>query len=375
MRSAALSLIAFTVSAAEHQPEKLLADPALLASPKQLKLVPSRTSSVYRAEEGKWQFNLHSYITHFDGRFWVTWSSGRVDEDSPSQLIRYATSRDGHHWEEAEILVDDPDGQDKPGRWIARGVFVQDGKLQALNAYLEGPRDTPKGRESWINLRLTRFEWNGQKWENRGVYLDNCMNNYPPQQLGKRLFMTCRNSFAKMHTAIADPANPAGWNVTVLPGEPPHDRMSEPSGYLDAEGAAHLIFRDAGRSRLLYRSVSRDGGTTWTPPVRTNYPDATSKNIAGRLANGWYYLINNPNPEGRDPLSISFSRDGWVFDRPVALRLGAPNQRFRGRSKSRNSFQYPHVIERDGSLWVVYSTNKEDIEVSEFKISDFGLGK
>jgi hypothetical protein len=136
-----------------------------------------------------------------------------------------------------------------------------------------------------------------------------------------------------------------------------------------------MIFRDRRPSKFLYRSLSRDGGTTWTAPVRTNYPDATSKNIAGKLSNGWYFLINNPNPKGRDPLGISFSRDGWVFDRPVALRQNAPEQRFPGRSKNKGSFQYPHAMERDGSLWVLYSTNKEDIEISEFRIADFGLEK
>jgi hypothetical protein len=32
-------------------------------------------------------------------------------------------------------------------------------------------------------------------------------------------------------------------------------------------------------------------------------------------------------------------------------------------------------MEYDGYLWVIYATNKEDIEVSQFRISDFGLKK
>jgi hypothetical protein len=357
------------------RPEVLLADPAKLASPMDLKLLPSKTSSVYRARQGDWQFNLHSYIAHHDGKFWAIWSSGRVDEDSPSQLIRYATSLDGHTWSEARILVDDPDGPDKPGRWIARGVFVLDGRLTALVALLDGPRDTPQGRESWANLRLMRSVWDGSRWTDAGMFVNNCMNNYPPRLLGGRLFMTCRDSYAVMHTALADSRAGDRWKVTKLPGDPPHDRMSEPSWYVDPQGTTHLIFRDGRSSKYLYRSLSRDQGRTWSAPVRTNYPDATSKNIAGRLSNGWYFLINNPNQQGRDPLAISFSRDGWTFDNPVALRKNAPERRFEGRSKSNRSFQYPHVIERNGSLWVIYATNKEDIEISEFPIAAFGLPK
>lgn len=359
----------------ERDPARLLADPALLAQPEKLALASARTSPVFIAKEGEWQFNLHSYLAYHDGKFWAMWSSGRVDEDSPNQLIRYATSSDGHQWSESQVQVDDPDGPDGPGSWIARGIYVHQGKLTALNAYREVTRETERGRESWPNLRLVRFEWDGQKWADRGTEVDNCMNNYPPRVLRGRLFMTCRDSYMDMFTALAASETGGPWTVTKLPGEEPHDRMSEPSWYVDPDDVAHLIFRDARRSKSLYRSLSRDGGQTWTAPVRTNYPDATSKNIGGRLSNGWYYLINNPNQEGRDPLAISFSRDGWTFERPIALRANAPEQRYPGRAKNKKSFQYPHAIEQGGSLWVLYSTNKEDIEISEFRIADFGLEK
>jgi hypothetical protein len=31
--------------------------------------------------------------------------------------------------------------------------------------------------------------------------------------------------------------------------------------------------------------------------------------------------------------------------------------------------QYPHAIEHSGSLWAIYSTNKEDIEITELPLS------
>ncbi len=351
----------------------LLADETSLAEPAGLELIPAKTSTIFRPKKGGWQFNLHSYLSYFDGRFWAIWSSGRVDEDSSSQLIRYASSPDGHNWSESQILVDDPDGPDRPGRWIARGVFVHQGKLTALVARFDGDRQTAQGRESWINLRLVRFVWDGMGWNETGVFVDNCMNNYPPRLVEDRLIMTCRDSFARMSTAIASSAKGDDWRVTRLPGSEPVDKMSEPSWYVTRDGTIHMIFRDQRRSGFLHRSLSRDVGKSWTAPVRTNYPDATSKNFTQRLSNGWFYLINNPNQNGRDPLAISFSRNGRTFSRPNALRKNAPAQRYAGRAKSRRSFQYPHAIEKDGSLWVIYSTNKEDIEISEYKISDFGL--
>lgn|GEM_PF-145040 len=366
-----LALLAAAASGAGAQSREaaLLAADDLLASPRTLETIPSRTSPVYLAQKGEWQFNLHSYVTHFDGRFWAMWSSGRVDEDSGSQVLRYATSPDGHRWSSARILADDPDGPAGPALWIARGIYVLDGKLQALGAYGEGPRDTPRGRESWSNLRLERFEWTGSEWAARGTLLPNCMNNYPPRPLAGGLFMTCRDSMTRMYTALSDPSGNR-WTVTPLPGVEPHDRMSEPSDYTAADGSVHLIFRDARRSRFLYRSVSTDHGRTWPAPVRTNYPDATSKNFGMRLSNGRYVLINNPDQKSRDPLAISFSRDGWTFSDPRIIRTQPPRQRYPGRAKAPGSLQYPHAIEKDGSLWVIYSTNKEDIEITEIRLKD-----
>src|SRR5689334_289883 len=100
----------------------LIEDPALLASPGNLPLVPSVTSAVHLAKAGEWQFNLHSYIAWYKGKFWAIWSAGRVDEDSGQQRIHYATSADGNHWSEAAVLADDPDGPQGPALWIARGI-------------------------------------------------------------------------------------------------------------------------------------------------------------------------------------------------------------------------------------------------------------
>src|SRR5580698_8989018 len=98
-------LAAFMFGAqADHDAAKLLQDEQSLASPLELQLATSSTSTVYRAEAGKWQFNLHSYIAWYKGKYWAIWSAGKVDEDSGQQRIHYATSTDGHHWSAAGML-------------------------------------------------------------------------------------------------------------------------------------------------------------------------------------------------------------------------------------------------------------------------------
>lgn len=362
---------------ASHNPAVLLSDPGALQNTDQLPLAPSTTSTIYVAQAGVLQFNLASYLAWYQGKFWAMWSAGLVNEDDRGQKILYATSPDGHTWSAAQVLVEGDDGMASPGTWISRSMYVQDGHLYALAAHFGGtPHSTGAKdgeKEDWPNLKLIRFQWSGKQWKNLGVYVENCMNNFPPRRFGDRLFMTCRDSYTLMHTALASSAAGDHWTVSALPTSVPESWMSEPSWYIDPQGIGHILFRDAGKSKYLYHSISNDQGKTWSAPVRTNYPDATSKNYSWRLSNGWYFLINNPDQKKRDPLAISFSRDGWTFGHPMALRKNAPALRFPGHAKGSHSFQYAHAIEHAGSLWVIYSVNKEDIQVSEFKLSDFHL--
>lgn len=345
-----------------RRPERLLSQDSLLAAPGGLPPAPGRHSTVFAGKSGESGFNLHSYLAHHGGQFWAVWSSSRVHEEDPDQRVLYATSRDGHRWSEPRELVADPDGPLGPARWIARGVYVSKGKLTALAAYIESAAYGQRGRqEVWRNLRLMRFEWNGRSWDAKGVFADNCMNNFPPQPLNGVETLVCRDSNMDVSMALAEAGG--GWKRTPVRNEPPFDRMDEPTYYVAQGGEVHMIIRDNTRSGFLIRAISEDHGRTWSKPVRTNYPDATSKNFPGRLSNGWFYLINNPDQRKRDPLVITFSRDGWEFSRPLSIRSGV------------SSVQYPHAIEHGGSLWVIYSIGKRDIEIAELPVRRLEPGR
>lgn len=351
----------------KRDPARLLAEDALLAAPEALPVAPSQTATVFRAQEGQWQFNLHSFIAHHEGKFWAIWSSGRVNEDSSSQFIRYATSEDGLAWSDSGVVAGDPDGEDGPLRWLASGLYVEDGQLCALGCLNEGGKDG----KIWAGAKLVRLQWTRGGWKDLGVFADKCMVYFPPMKVAGRDFFVWRDERAHFFTARSLPGAAGQWEVKKHPHFPPDYRMSETAAYADADGVLHLIIRDQGKTFRLYHSLSFDDGDTWTLPVKTNYPDAVSKNFAGRLSNGWFYLINNPRPNGlRDPLTISFSRDGWTFSNPKILRRDSPERRYPGGAKPLRSFQYADAMEHGGKLWVIYATNKEDIEVSAFEIED-----
>lgn len=351
----------------KRDPAKLLATDGLLDHPDSLPVLPAETSTVFRAEEGEWQFNLHSYIARHEGKFWAIWSSGRKDEDSSSQFIRYATSEDGVKWSESGTVAADPDGEDGPLRWLASGLYEEGGKLYAL-----GCLNTGSGNGAvWGGAKLHRLRWEAGKWVDEGVFGDNAMVYFPPFKVEGRDFFVWRDE--KAHFFTARSTGEAGkWDVRKHPSFPPDYRMSETASYQDADGALHLIIRDQGKTKRLYHSLSFDHGETWTLPVKTNYPDAVSKNFVGRLTDGRFFLINNPMANGaRDPLAISFSNDGWTYGAPHILRKDAPGRRYEGKFKNNLSFQYSDAMEHDGKIWVIYATNKEDIEVSAYSIGDF----
>jgi hypothetical protein len=349
-------------------------DPSILGDPQQQWYVPAqfprpelRHSMVFKGVKGTNGFNLHSYLAHFDGRFWAIWSSARLEEEDPDQHLRFATSTDGHSWSESAVLAPDPDGDDGLLRWIARGIWVEDGKLRALGARVSSADYGKRGKEVvWKDLDLYHFEWNGTSWEDKGLFAPACMNNYPPARLGDREAMVCRDENMDPYMALRE--SDTTWKRAPLTAAPPFNHMDEPTWYQDHEGVIHMLIRDNTKSRRILRAISRDGGNSWTTPVYTNYPDATSKHFSGQLSDGRYFLINNPNPDARYPIAISTSADGWVFRNPIVLR-DAPQDVYRSKASGSTGFQYPHAVEHNGSLWVIYSTNKTDIEITEVPLS------
>ena len=102
----------------------------------------------------------------------------------------------------------------------------------------------------------------------------------------------------------------------------------------------------------------------------TNMLDATSKCCAGQLSNGTYYIVSNPNPTGeRIPLTIALSDDGCVFSRLAVLHDEPTAPRLPGRFKG-PGYQYPNAIERGGQLHIIYSVNKEDVEVQSVSLDE-----
>jgi hypothetical protein len=318
-------------------------------------------------DEGGTHVNQHNYLVYYHGRFWVMWSDGpgvqRTDpenhrnrvpgHDRAGQIVSYAYSKDGISWSEPADLSGPPAGG---FGWIARGFWIREGKLLALATHFNAPDYRGEG------LALYAFELENEdalKWKSRGILYDNAMNNFPPKLLPNgEWMMTRRDSVGDVHILTGGVNSFNDWrSVPLAEYNDPTLAAEEPYWWLLPDNNLVGLFRDNHRSGFLYRSFSADFGLTWSTPVRTNFPDATSKFNGLRLSDGRYVLVSNPNPEKRDPLAISISDDGLVFSKMIYLVGG-------------RHVDYPHVMEHEDYLYIAFAGAKQTVEILKVEISD-----
>lgn len=316
--------------------------------------------TVYRAVEHEAGFNMHPYIAHFDGRFWAMWSSNRIRDLQAGQHIRYATSKDGIQWSEAKLMMP---REDQPAmRYFARGFWVRDRELYALAAHDEAVRPL-----FGPGLKLLGYRWNEKQkaWDMPIVISDNTINNFPPKRLANGEWMMSRRDFrSRMHFLIGGKSSPSEWTTISMPTPPDGNELSEPAWWTLPDGRLVAGFRDAAESRRLYRSISTDSGRTWSPAIKTDFPDATAKFNVLRLSDGRYVMASNPNTAGvRIPMCLSVSEDGLVFRYMGVLRGEPTKYRYEGKSPGYAGYHYPQVLEHGGSIYVIHAENMEDIKL------------
>jgi hypothetical protein len=314
------------------------------------------------------RFELHNYLAHHDGRFWCIWSDGPPIEDEPTQEVRFATSEDGIHWSPSQSVTGTPKA---PYAFIARGLWVREGKLLALAAHFKGKGAF--GADKELELRAYAWDKAAQSWKFEKKLYDNAINNFPPQKLPSGdWILTRRDSRFNVSMLIGGRKALDDWRSFPVVGlnEVPGFRPDEPIFWPLSDGTLFALYRDNSGSRRLFHSTSNDEGRTWSRPVPTNFPNATSKIFSLQTSRGYRVLISNANPKvGRRELHLSISEDGRTFTRMARLDVPSPAappglesiwHKFRSGV---GSLQYPHAIEHDGRLLIAFSRNKKQTEL------------
>lgn len=311
--------------------------------------------------------NQHNYIHWYAGKYWIMWSDGPGIEDRVGQRVKYATSPDGLNWSRHDYITPIPQGAERASlygtrsskgfRFIARGFWEWKGDLYAL-ASLDESADFFGPSLQLRGYKLDTATW---RWNDIGIVYDNAINNFAPDTLATGEWMMSRRKHDYVKSGaeflIGGTNKITEWVSVPVPGSADELTAEEPNWWLLPDSTVVALFRDNKGSGFIFRSFSSDNGRSWTRPIRTNFPDARSKFSSTRLKDGRYVLVSNANPKKRDPLVLSISDDGVVFNKMYYLTGG-------------RHVDYPHVIEHDGHLLVAFAGGKQSVEVMKIRLSD-----
>ena len=140
--------------------------------------------------------------------------------------------------------------------------------------------------------------------------------------------------------------------------------LNQPSIVRKNDGTLVAYMRDEGAwPGRVFKSVSKDGGESWSYAVKTEIPNPSSSLEVIRLHHGNWLMIYNDVDDGRYSLAAALSDDEgatWKWKRHIARA-----------EKGAAQFSYPSVIQaRDGTLHLTYShvmNGRESIHYLHFE--------
>ena len=363
-----------------------------------------RTTELWYATPETGTFSHHGFLTYHQGILFACWDSQARDENTSGQrsIFRYSND-DGETWSDPKVLFP-PLADNVPASeteqpnpfQTSQGFARIEDRLYAVTC---ADRELKEKVYRFNEVSRVRIGFLAREVRTDGTlgeifWLSDTAPEpepgYPARPAGDPSLVDKISAFFK------EPANLPQllFGPRQYPDSDDEHRMNEPSPpwqladgtwvrfYRDG-GSIHAQSRaevDASRPRRNYVSFSFDGGNKWTIPTRTNFPDSVARTNAGKLPDGQVYVINNilpmtPRQGGRSMLAISLSRDGLNFDRMAVIKFIPPPRRYEGKFKGAG-YQYPHSVVVRDNLWVIYSVNKEDMEVVRIPLSElYSLGR
>ncbi|WP_078083604.1 sialidase family protein [Microbulbifer mangrovi] len=331
------------------------------------------TATVFQAEPGKSQYNHGAVLFAYNGTLYAQWQSSTRDEDAADTRVLYASSRDGLQWSAPVVLA--PAREDAvvtSGGWWAAGddlyafINVWPNALSPRSGYPEV--FTSHNGEGWSGPVRPQFA--------SGEPLDGVIEQDFHTYCGRLVTALHRQPGLRVTPIFTeDLSGLHGWKLGKFENSSVKKHVSrelEPSNFRRKDGSLVMVFRDQQSSFRVLAAESKDCGSSWSQAFKTNMPDSRAKQSAGNLPNGTAYIVNNPSgSKTREPLTITLSDDGALFDRAYLLRAGGDKlegPRYTGLYK-RKGFSYPKSYVWKDHLYVAYGENKEDIVVTRIPLA------
>lgn len=336
------------------------------------KAAGTETITIFKPSATTNHFSNGVVITAFKNQLYCMWQSSATDEDATDTWVAYSVSSNGTDWSAPKILANNaPRGIYTSGGWFVRN----DSLIAYINTW---PGLSPKGGYTQYKSTADGNSWSALKPVRMltGDTLKAIIEQDPHLLKNGRIINAAHFqpglNVAPIYTD--DASGVRGWvkaSYTNLSTGSNSQEM-EPSSFVQSDGNLVMIFRDQNSSYLKLAATSTNNGNSWSTAVLTNMPDSRSKQCAGNLPDGTAYLVSNPvTNKTRIPLALTLSSDGKTFTKAFVLREGGTDlqaQQYTGSAKSLG-YSYPKAHVWGSYLYVTYSTNKEDVELTRIPLT------
>lgn len=314
--------------------------------------------TIHASTADGYKFLHGAAIIQHKGTFFANWANSPTNENGPHETLQGRRSTDGGAtWSELEVIGPGFDGPECHSHGI---LMVRRGELWTICARFGAG---PKARR-FPGLEAEAFVLNEKtdKWESRGIVMENCWPYDQPVRMDNGCFITGGQDRDGLPVvAVSHGDDLTKWDSILIP-YPPALKPSFAETTVWAEGKRVLaVIRGGGG--VVWVSTSDDYGRTWMRAQASNYPMPRAKAYLRRLSTGQLYLLSNFR--NRDTLVVSVSRPGEsTLSSMWRIRHGRSGPpRFKGRAKA-PQWSYPYGYEHDDKLYVVYSIGKEDCGLS-----------
>lgn len=332
----------------------------------------------------EWAFAHHAYIAFYKNKWYIAWSSGKVNEDDLGQRILYAVSEDFSNWSEPMVLMDSYRGIHSDTVLSCYGFYEKNNVLYAYitmqefkpEVLRENGKLRPDGEHSADILYRHRYVMsttNGLDWTS-AVRCDwgggtQCVASGKD---GRELFFDMTDAFYN------DTSDIMHWQKTGLSEEQIKSAtnrgaafLCEAAGYLSDDGIIRMLNRsNAGR---LWLAESYDNGETWSDSYPTDFLVESSQFNVGRLPDGRLYIVCNGQEHpcwSRKELYLYISEDGFSFDKRYTIRDEDDYKIMQAGMAKGGAFAYPTTVIRDGYIYISYTKQKEAVEVTKIPLGE-----
>lgn len=338
-------------------------------------------------------YNHAAMLAYWNEHFLLEYLSNPVSEHAGDSHTLLVISPDGIHWEKPQVIF--------PEYWLTAEHY-------------QGPKKEllPKGEKfcSVMHQRCGFYQTSQGKLLITGFYGISPAPNVAPNNgwgIG-RVVREIYKDFTFSPIYFIRYNEPAGYSRSTADGFPYFEESSD-QGFVEAcrelladkvmiqqwweeqRFDTELFTQHGGQALCTYTdqegnivgvykhglcTVSEDKGESWSQPVRClSLETSTGKVWGQRTSDGKYALVYNPSTDSmhRWPLAVVTGDDGHTFSDMLAVTTEVAPSRYEGYTKNFGPQYIRGIMEgitqpKDGSMWITYSVNKEDIWVTHIAV-------